>query len=151
MLDTADTSMPRRPTIRFEGLTEEELLGLDPRDIDALILTGEPAVVTVGSATVLGRFELKSDRLLIELVQIEGGGEGVLLALVSLARRLAAARTLTAIEWVVHAVACAKPNLKLRRVLERRGFEIREGQEGGEAYYFVEKLAPAPPAPSTSR
>lgn len=31
----------------------------------------------------------------------------------SLARRFADARGLDSIEWIVHAVSCAKPNLKL--------------------------------------
>jgi hypothetical protein len=33
---------------------------------------------------------------------------------------------MTAVEWVVHAVHCSKPNPKLKRVLERKGFIIKE-------------------------
>jgi len=39
----------------------------------------------------------------------------------------------------VHAVSCAKPNLKLRRVLDRRGFVVREIPGFGEAYHFIDK------------
>ena|SRR5687767_1424313 len=52
-----------------------------------------------------------------------GGGEGVLPAIGSLAERYARNHGLEAIEWLVHALTCAHPNLDLRRILERRGFE----------------------------
>jgi len=50
-------------------------------------------------------------------------------------------RGLSAVEWIVHAVNCARPNPKLRRVLERRGFEVRDIAGIGEAYYFVRRVA----------
>ena len=56
----------------------------------------------------------------------DGGGESVLVALGSLARRYAFGNRLSSIEWIVHAVTCAKPNLKLRRVLEQRRFAIED-------------------------
>jgi hypothetical protein len=83
----------------------------------------------------------------IELAQIEGGGEGVLISVASLAKRYATLRKLSGIEWIVHAVSCAKPNLKLRRVLERRGFEVRHVEGFGEAYYLFETLADCAPLP----
>jgi hypothetical protein len=76
----------------------------------------------------------------VELAQIEGGGEGVLISLVSLAKHYAALRQLSGVEWIVHAVSCAKPNLKLRRVLERRGFVIENVEGVGEAYHLFEAL-----------
>jgi hypothetical protein len=124
--------------IRFEGLTEEEILNLQKDEMEALILIERPLVFRAGSATILGSFRLDSNRLMIELAQIEGGGEGVLISLASLAKRYARLNTLTEIEWVVHAVSCAKPNLKLRRVLERRGFVVQYVDGVGDAYHLIE-------------
>jgi len=78
-------------------------------------------------------FKIARDRLVIELAQIEGGGEGVLVSMASLAKRYATLRALSGVEWIVHAVSCAKPNPKLRRVLEHRGFIIKEVAGIGEA------------------
>ena len=76
----------------------------------------------------------------MELAQIEGGGEGVLISLTSLARRYAILHELSGVEWIVHAVSCAKPNLKLRRVLERRGFVVTQVAGVGEAFYLLDLL-----------
>lgn len=115
-----------RKEVLFEGLTEEEILGLSPDEIDGLIITGLPIVFRAGSATLLGEFRRDVDRLVIELAHIDGGGEGVLLSLSKLARRYAEQHGIGAVEWIVHAVNCAEPNLKLRRVLQRRGFVVRD-------------------------
>jgi hypothetical protein len=44
------------------------------------------------------------------------------------------------VEWVVHALNCAEPNLKLRRVMERRGFQIIDVEGVGKAYYQVHEI-----------
>ena len=106
-----------------------------------LILLGEPIIFRVGSATLLGSFKVNNDYLVVELAQIEGGGEGVLVSLASLARRYAKLRVLLGVEWIVHAVSCAKPNLKLRRVLERRGFVIKDVPGVSEAYHLMDYLS----------
>ena len=125
--------------MRIEGYSQDEVLAIPSQQVRDLILTGEPVVFGIGSATVLGEFRVTESSLRIELAQIEGGGEGVLLTLGSLARRFAALNGIRDIEWVVHAIHCAKPNLKLRRVLRRRGFAVTV--EGGvEAYRLVETL-----------
>jgi hypothetical protein len=124
--------------VLFDGLREEEILNLPQEEVENLILLGEPLVFRVGSAELLGSFRIARDRLVVELAQIEGGGEGVLLALASLTKRYAALRKLSGVEWIVHAVSCAKPNLKLRRMLEHRGFTIRNVEGVGEAYHLVE-------------
>jgi hypothetical protein len=103
-----------------------------------LVLNGEPMVFRAGSATVLGEFRRDKDCLVIELAQIEGGGEGVLVSLWSLVHRYARLQKIETIEWIVHAVTCAKPNLKLRRVLDRRGFTVRDIPGIGQAYYYLE-------------
>ena len=86
-----------------------------------------------------GSFKINSHRLVIELAQIEGG-EGVLIGLASLAKRYAKLRNLSEIEWIVHAVSCAKPNLQLRRVLEHRGFAVKQLAAIGAAYHLVDSL-----------
>ncbi|MGP0020814.1 MAG: hypothetical protein ACLPHP_19755 [Candidatus Sulfotelmatobacter sp.] len=126
--------------VRFEGLTEAEILNLPKDHVEALILIGEPLVFRAGSAVILGSFRIRSNRLIIELAQIEGGGEGVLISLASLTQRYAKLNGLPEIEWIVHAVSCAKPNAKLRRVLERRGFEAKQVEGVGEAYHFTDSI-----------
>jgi hypothetical protein len=130
----------QRMEILFEGMTEEEILKLSPEEIEGLVLNGRPVVFRAGSATVLGEFRRDENRLLVELAHIDGGGEGVLLSIGSLARRYAQQCQIEHIEWIVHAATCAKPNLKLRRVLERRGFEVRNVPGIGEAYYLRDKI-----------
>ena len=44
------------------------------------------------------------------------------------------------VEWIIHAVTCAKPNLKLRRVLGRRGFVVKNVDGVDEAYYLWEAV-----------
>lgn len=132
-----DTPRPRREVL-FEGLREDEILNLPKETVEQLVLFGEPLVFRVGSAVLLGSFKVEADRLVIELAQIEGGGEGVLVSLASLTRRYATLHGLSGVEWIVHAVSCAKPNLKLRRVLERRGFVVQQVAGVGEAYHFID-------------
>jgi hypothetical protein len=88
----------------------------------------------------LGEFKIQGESLIVELAQIDGGGEGVLPTLTSLAYRYAKQRGLKKVEWVVHALNCAEPNLKLRRVMERRGFQVTEVDGVGKAYYQVHEI-----------
>ena len=127
--------------VLFEGFTEDEILNLPKETVEGLILLGEPIVFRISSATVLGLFKIDGDRLVVELAQIDGGGEGVLLSLGSLSRRYARMRGLRSVEWIVHAVSCARPNLKLRHVLERRGFTVQDVSGVGEAYHLVDALS----------
>ncbi|MEM9402378.1 MAG: hypothetical protein AAGA44_07825 [Pseudomonadota bacterium] len=123
--------------VKFEGLTPDEILDLEVADVDELVFNGEDVVVNIGSAQILGQFSLRDDVMVIELAQIDGGGEGVLPAIGSLASKLAKQREIREIEWQVHAVTCAQPNLKLRQMLVRRGFEIRRVDGVGEVYHQV--------------
>jgi hypothetical protein len=127
--------------VLFEGFTEEEVLGLSAEIVDGLIILDEPLVFRAGSSTILGSFKISDDRLVIELAQIEGGGEGVLIGIASLARRFASLRQLKGVEWIVHAVSCAKPNLKLRKVLDLRGFKIKPIDGIGVAYHLIDDFA----------
>jgi hypothetical protein len=126
--------------ILVEGYTLDEILGLTDEQIEAFVFAGEPLVFNTGSAEILGEFRLHADRLTVELAQIAGGGEGVLPTLAALAERYAQRRGLDQVEWVVHAVDCAKPNPKLRRVLERRGFVIEDVSGIGAAYCKLRRI-----------
>jgi len=125
--------------ILFEGLTHEAILKLPFQQIEELVLTGEPILFTAGTARILGEFRQFDDRLQVTLAQIEGGGEGVLPSLIVLVEKFARSRSLAAVEWIVHAVDCAKPNLKLKRVLERKGFVVKR-VDGTTAYHYHQPL-----------
>ena len=129
-----------RQNVLFEGFTPEEILALADDEIEAWAIVGQPLAFRIGSATVLGEFRLEKDRLVLELAQIDEGGEGILVSLAALTRRYAKRRGLRAVEWIVHAIDCAKPNLKLRRVLKRRGFVIEQVDGIGEAYHYLDVL-----------
>jgi hypothetical protein len=118
----------------IEGYTIDEVLALPNDQLRSIILSDEPIVFRAGSANMLGRFRVEDRTLVMELAHVDGGGEGALPALASLASRYAKREGLEAIDWRVHAVHCAKPNLKLRRVLERRGFVVRDIPGTGECY-----------------
>jgi hypothetical protein len=126
--------------VRIEGLTADELLKLPPDDLDELIFVGRPVIVRVGTAEILAECHRRAATLVVDLAHIDGGGEGALPALVSFATRFAQARGFTRIEWLVRATNCAAPNLKLRRVLMRKGFEVRALTEFGECYYKVTEV-----------
>ena len=120
--------------ILLEGYTAEEILALPTADLQAFVLRDEPLVFKAGSANLLGKFSVVDATLIMELAHVDGGGEGALPALAALANRYAAREQLEFVEWRVHAVHCARPNLKLRRVLERRGFVVRDVAGVGECY-----------------
>jgi hypothetical protein len=131
-----------RQRILIEGLAPEEILALSDERIAALIAVG-PIVFSAGSAEILGQIRITSDRLTLELAQIDGGGEGVLPTIGSLAERFARRRGLKSVEWIVHAINCAKPNPKLRHLLERRGFVVRDVEGIGAAYHLVDDVRQA--------
>ena len=126
--------------IDIEGYAADEILNLPDEQVDEFVLCGKPIVFRAGSAELLGEFKINDQSLIVELAQIDGGGEGILPTLTSLAQRYAKKRGLKKVEWIVHALNCAEPNLKLRRVMERRGFQIVDIEGGGQAFYLVEEI-----------
>jgi hypothetical protein len=130
----------RDPVILIEGYTPEQIEALPDEQIAAFVFTSAPIVLKAGSAEVLGEFRLCPGGLVVELAQIEGGGEGVLRTLWVLVDRYATRHGLEQVEWIVHAVNCAKPNPKLRRVLERRGFVVEDVAGIGPAYHYIHRL-----------
>lgn len=126
--------------IDIEGYSADEILNLPDEQVDEFVLCGKPIVFRAGSAELLGEFKINDQSLIVELAQIDGGGEGILPTLTSLAQRYAKKRGLKKVEWIVHALNCAEPNLKLRRVMERRGFQIVDIEGGGQAFSLVEEI-----------
>ncbi|HEY4080220.1 MAG TPA: hypothetical protein VGM81_05960 [Burkholderiaceae bacterium] len=124
----------------IEGYTPDEILALPNDELQAIVLSDEPLVFKAGSANLLGRFKVEGAALVMELAHVDGGGEGALPALAALARRYAVRQGLASIDWRVHAVHCARPNLKLRRILERRGFAVGSVAGVGECYQLIEVL-----------
>jgi hypothetical protein len=127
--------------VLIEGYSVEEILAFSNEELDNFVFCGEPIVFRAGSAEILGKFERSADRMILELAHIDGGGEGALLAVGALASRYAARENLAFLEWRVHAVHCANPNPKLRHVLERRGFEVREVEGVGECFHLVQAVS----------
>ena len=115
-------------------------MGLPPEQLKDFVFTGKPLVFKTGSAQLLGEFVLRENRLVIELAHIDGGGEGALPTIAVLAERYARQNNLAAVEWIVHAINCAYPNLKLRRVLERRGSQLKDVPGYGLAVYLRKDL-----------
>jgi len=126
--------------IDIEGYSADEILNLPDEQVDEFVLCGRPIVFRAGSAEILGEFKINDESLIVELAQIDGGGEGILPTLSSLAQRYAKKRGLQKVDWIVHALNCAEPNLLLRRVMERRGFQIVDIEGGGQAFYLVEEI-----------
>jgi hypothetical protein len=129
--------MDQREPVQIEGYTPDEILGFSDGQITTFVFCDEPIVFQMGSATLLGEFKRAPDRLIIELAQIDGGGEGVLPTLWMLVQRYAQTANVESVEWIVHAINCARPNLKLRRVLGKLGFKIEDIPGVGEAYHRI--------------
>jgi hypothetical protein len=126
--------------INVDGCTPEQILNMSDEEFKAFIFVDKPIVFHIGSAEILGEFKIEIEKLIIELAQIDGGGEGVLPIVASLSKKYARNRKLKEIEWIVHALNCAQPNLKLRHVMERKGFTVKEIEGIGKAFYFLDKL-----------
>lgn len=126
--------------IFIEGYTLDEVFHFPLPELEAFIFTGEPIELKIGSAKILAQFQKTECTLTLELAQIDGGGEGVLLTLALLVEKYAQLTNLTEIHWIVHAVHCARPNIKLRRMLIRKGFQIKE-MEGFGLVYFRNQMS----------
>lgn len=122
-------------SFNIEGESLKEILAWPEHYFDELVLIDDPIVLNIGSAEVLGQFAVKDNVLVVELAQIDGGGEGVLPAISRIAKRVAHIKSIKTIECIVHAINCAEPNLKLRSHLIKTGFEIKNVEGKGDAYF----------------
>ena len=133
-------AMTRPDLITFNGLTLNDILSLPDDVIDKYVASGAPVVFQAGSAEILGRFWIDANVLFLEIGHIDGGGEGVLPALAVLAARFAKRRQITTLDWRVHALTCQRPNLRLRRLLERRGFRVVDIPGTGLCYQLIREI-----------
>ncbi|MCG8574433.1 MAG: hypothetical protein MI810_06060 [Flavobacteriales bacterium] len=128
--------------LQIEGYTIEELNELIHSDeFETLIFSNKPVVFNAGSAEILGQFHKEGRELHVDLAHIDGGGEGVLIAINSLVKKYAEARKFEAINWYVNATNCANPNPKLQRILRLKQYEIRTFDKKGAVFYKKEKTA----------
>jgi len=124
--------MPKRELL-IDGIKPAELINLD--DLEAFALAGRPIVFSVGEADILAEFSKSEKVLSVEIAVVEQGGEGVLPVLIDTIEKAALMREFVGIEWSVLARNCSTPNLKLMRVLEKIGFEVRRLDSGTEYYW----------------
>jgi len=122
-------------SFNIEGESLKEILAWPEHYFDELVLIDDPIVLNIGTAEVLGQFAVKDGVLVVELAQIDGGGEGVLPAISRIAKRVAKIKSIKTIDCVVHAINCAEPNLKLRAHLVKTGFKIKNVPGKGDAYF----------------
>jgi hypothetical protein len=127
--------------VTIEGFAPEEILSIPDKELDAWVFSATPIVFRAGTAEVLGQFSVVDSRMTAELAHIDGGGEGVLPTITMVLRRIAERRGLKEIEWLVYATNCARPNPKLRRVLERSGYTVASDDKRGDLYRLVEVLS----------
>lgn len=123
----------------IEGFNELEIAALsESEEFQAIVFSDEPVIFKAGTSEILGKFKKNETELFITFSHITGGGEGVLLKLMNLFRQFAKENQKEKIIWVVHAVDCPKPNPKLPRILNLKGFEIVEDPLDGKVYQKIE-------------
>lgn len=128
--------------LKIEGYTINELDNLIETDeFEELIFTNKPVVVNAGSAEVLAQFHKEHNELHIDLAHIDGGGEGVLISINSLAKKYAIRKNFIAINWYVNATNCANPNPKLQRILKLKQYEVRTFKTKGSVFYKKDSLS----------
>ncbi len=112
--------------LKIEGYTTKELENLvETNDFETLIFSNTPVVINAGSAEILAQFHKENNELHIDLAHIDGGGEGVLISINSLARKYAIKKNYIAINWYVNATNCANPNPKLQRILKLKNYKVK--------------------------
>jgi len=133
--------MNKRNKILIEGVSSEEILEIiDDPEFEQGIISNEPLVFNIGSAEVLAQFGILNDEIIVDLVHITGGGEGVLLIIRNLVKSYCKQREISTINWQIHATNCVNPNPKLKRILELRNYQIKNVANRGNVYCKKEKL-----------
>ena len=130
-----------RKQLLIEGFLPDELPESLGPALEAEVVNGRPLVARVGTAEILFSLVIDGDLLRAEFAHVDGGGEGVLSTLLAVVVRLARRRGATEIEWLVFATNCARPNPRLRPILEKCGFVVREVADRGFCYYRRDQVA----------
>lgn len=129
-----------RKILNIEGFAKEELLNFPPDQIKEYLSFNESIIIQAGTAEILAQFSESDSELIVELAHIDGGGEGILILLQNLIKSYCQKNNYRSILWIIHAVHCKNPNLKLRAVLEKRGYKIVE-YNGSEVYKLREVMS----------
>ena len=125
--------------ILIDGYSVEELKKLaGDSEFEKLIFTNEPTVFSAGTAEILGQFHKVNNQLHIDLVHIDGGGEGILISIKSIIRTYAKLNNINEINWYVHATNCHKPNNKLQRILQLKNYELKSFDTKGSVLFKKE-------------
>ncbi len=125
--------------ILIDGYSVEELKKLaGDSEFEKLIFTNEPTVFSAGTAEILGQFHKVNNQLHIDLVHIDGGGEGVLISIKSIIRTYGKLKRFDEIHWYVHATNCHKPNNKLQRILRLKKYELKSFDTKGSVLFKKE-------------
>ena len=127
-----------RRTIEVEGFTPEELLALPADAISSFVFTDEPVTFRVGTCRDPWSLSYHRQPPCCGVSARRRRRRRVLVTIAALCTRYAHKRELAEIEWIVHAVHCARPNLALRRVPDNRGFQVRHISGIGPAYHRVD-------------
>ncbi|HYF03232.1 MAG TPA: hypothetical protein VEC36_07640 [Patescibacteria group bacterium] len=128
--------------ILIEGNNANQLLEmLDEPSFKNEIISGKPIVFKIGNAQILAQFEENDNSAVIDLVHIDGGGEGVLLAFINLAKSYCRTNNIHKTYWYIHARNCANPNQKLQRILELKNFKKRFIQGRGDVFFKEEIIS----------
>jgi hypothetical protein len=120
--------------VEIDGLSLREWRGLSREEQDELVPLDRPLVFHIGSATVLAEFTERAGGLVVNLAQIDGGGEGVLLRLWKLIVASARDRDRTFVQWNVFAATCADPNPRLLAFLHANAFDEVDDAEHGRIF-----------------
>lgn len=133
--------------VLLEGFSVDELLKLPDPDFAKLKFHNQPLAFKAGNNTIIALFTLSPEALILEVNHLDRGAEGSLPVISSLAARYAKRENLSFIDWRLPLLNCVAINPKLRQVLERREFRIRQNPAAGN-YFFkrVPQTQPWPPS-----
>ncbi len=123
-----------------EGIPLKALKALAKDELDTLLAFGRPISFHIGSANILAEFNRHEVELSVNLAHIDGGGEGVLVVLWKAVETYARDRNYEAIQWNVHALTCARPNLRLQQFLRTRSFTETEHETFGRIFALKQTL-----------
>ena len=118
----------------------EDLQKMPEQDLVALLSNGRPIDIRFGNGRLRGRFGVVDGALRVEVMELEGGGDGMLMTFSNGCRNMARQRAIRKIDWLVHAAASEGANQRLQQVLTTRGFTLQDVQGVGQAYRRTENI-----------
>jgi hypothetical protein len=136
--------------VLLEGFSVEELLKLPDPDFAKLNFHNQPLAFKAGNNTIIAQFILTPDALALEVNHLDRGSEGSLSVIASLAARYALREKRAFIDWRLPLLNCVNVNPKLRLVLERREFKIRNTSNPATGAFFFKRVPQSQPWPAST-